>query len=242
MHFLADTLPITFLSCGLSFLVPWASRAEIQKSLPKRFKNFKNIKVIIDCCEFYIQTPLIPESQKTTWSNYKHYNAVTLLVGITFIPPLWTGSSSEKEMVRNSGLIDCLKEGDAVMADKGFLVRDLLVFKKIQLISPAYCRRPRLPSKVVIYTQRVAALRSHDQRSILKLKKFRILSGVTAAFETNVGSHCVCLCINGKTADKVSQVLTTLLTPLQSQKNLFYSNVYYLPLMEIGVMVLLVIL
>ena len=81
-------------------------------------------------------------------------------------------------MVRNSGLIDCLEEKDAVMADKGFLVRDLLAFKKIQLISPAYCQGPRLSSKAVTHTRRVAALRSHVERSILKLKHFRILSGV----------------------------------------------------------------
>ena len=74
VHFLADTFGIsggqlsriyntwiTFLSCELSFLVPWPSRAEIQKALPKRLENFKNIRVIIDCCEFYIHTPLIPE-------------------------------------------------------------------------------------------------------------------------------------------------------------------------------------
>ena len=197
VHFLADTFGIsggqvsrvyntwiTFLSAELSFLVPWPSRAAIQKVLPKRFKKFKNIRVIIDCCEFYIQKPLIPESQKTTWSSYKHYNTAKLLVGITptgvisFIPPLWTGSTSDKEMVRSSGLVNYLEEGDAVMADKGFLVRDLLAFKKIKLISPAYCRGPRLSSKAVTHTRRVAALRSHVERSILKLKHFRFLSGV----------------------------------------------------------------
>ena len=197
VHFLADTFGIsggqvsriyntwiTFLSSELSFLVPWPSRAEIQKVLPERFKKFKNIRVIIDCCEFYIQKPSIPESQKTTWSSYKHYNTVKLLVGITptgvisFIPPLWTGSTSDKEMVKSSGLVNYLEEGDAVMADKGFLVRDLLAFKKIQLISPAYCRGPRLSSNAVTHTRRVAALRSHVERSILKLKHFRILSGV----------------------------------------------------------------
>ena len=71
-----------------------------------------------------------------------------------------------------------LEEGDAVMADKGFLVRDLLAFEKIQLVSPAYCRGPRLSSKAVTHTRRVAALRFHVERSILKLKHFRILSGV----------------------------------------------------------------
>jgi hypothetical protein len=85
VHFLADTFGISvsqvsriyntwiiFLSEELSFLVPW----------PKQFQRIPNIRVIIDCCEFYIQKPLIPESQQTTWSSYKHCNTVKLLVGI----------------------------------------------------------------------------------------------------------------------------------------------------------------
>ncbi len=195
--FLADTFAIStsqvsriyntwviFLSNELSFLVPWPSKAEIQAKLPKRFKKFKNLRIIIDCAEFFIQKPKIPESQKVTWSSYKHWNTAKLLVGITptgvisFIPPLWTGSVSDKEIVRNSGLVNILEEGDAVMADKGFLVRDLLVMKKVSLISPAYCRGPRLSSRGVTHTRRVASLRSHVERMILKLKQFRILSGV----------------------------------------------------------------
>ena len=42
---------------------------------------------------------------------------------IFFYSPLWTGSTTDKEIVKNSGLLDCLEEGDAVIADKGFLVR-----------------------------------------------------------------------------------------------------------------------
>ena len=44
-----------------------------------------------------------------------------------------------------------LQEGDGVMANRGFLVRDLLVTKKVHLICPAYCKGPRLSVKGVIY-------------------------------------------------------------------------------------------
>ena len=171
---------ITFLSQELSFLVPWPSRSELKKSLPKRFKGKENVRIIIDCLELFIQKPKIPSSQKITWSSYKHWNTAKLLVGITpsFIPPLWTGSVSDKEIVRQSGLLNLLEEGDAVMADKGFLVRDILAFKKVHLVSPAYCRGARLPAKGTTHTRRVASLRTHVERNILKLKQFRILSGV----------------------------------------------------------------
>ena len=96
VHFLADTFGITaghvsrvyntwitFLSCELSFLVSWPGRQQIRKCLPKCFKKFKDVRIIIDCCEFYIQKPTIPESQKSTWSSYKHHDTVKLLVGVT---------------------------------------------------------------------------------------------------------------------------------------------------------------
>ena len=175
---------ITFLSQELSFLVPWPSKSEVKKCLPKRFKRFENVRIIIDCLELFIQKPNIPSSQKITWSSYKHWNTAKLLVGITptgvisFIPPLWTGSISDKEIVKQSGLVNLLEEGDAVMADKGFLIRDILAFKKVKLVSPTYCRGPRLTAKGTTHTRRVASLRTHVERNILKLKQFRILSGV----------------------------------------------------------------
>ena len=106
VKFLADTLGInpsqvsgiyntyeTFLSQELSFLAP-RPRSELRKSLSKRFKNFKNVRIIIDCQELFIQKPKVPASQKMTWSSYKHWSTAKLLVGITpagvvsFIPPL----------------------------------------------------------------------------------------------------------------------------------------------------------
>ena len=59
---------------------------------------------------------------------------------VSFITPLWIGSISDKEIVRQSGLLDLLEEGDAVMTDKGFVIQDLLTFKKVHLISPPHCQ------------------------------------------------------------------------------------------------------
>ena len=80
--------------------------------------------------------------------------------------------------MRQSGLLDLLEEGDAVIADKGIVIRDLLTFKKVHLVSPAYCRGPCLSAKGTTHTLRVASLRTHVERNIFKLKQFRILSGV----------------------------------------------------------------
>ena len=152
----------------------------MKKCLPKRFKKFENVRIIIDGLELFIQKPNIPSSQKITWSSYNHWKTAKFFVGITptgvisFIPPLWTGSISDKEIVKRSGLVNLLEEG----ADKGFLIRDILAFKKVKLVSPAYCRGPRLTAKGTTHTRRVASLRTHVERNILKMKQFRILSGV----------------------------------------------------------------
>ena len=76
---------IIFLSQELPLLVPWPSRSELQKCLPKRLKKFKNVRVIIYCLELFIQKPKVPSSQKITWSNYKHWNTAELLVAITLV-------------------------------------------------------------------------------------------------------------------------------------------------------------
>lgn len=105
-----------------------------------------------------------------------------------------TGSISDKEIVKQSGLVNLLEEGDAVMADKGFLIRDILAFKKVKLVSPAYCRGPRLTAKGTTHTRRVASLRTHVERNILKLKQFRILSGVIALLLKPVLDRIVFVC------------------------------------------------
>jgi hypothetical protein len=213
VYFLADTFGISsgqvsriyttwiiFLSEELYFLVPWPTQDEIRKARPKRYKKYPNLRVIIDCVELYIQKPKLPSSQKITWSNYKHRNTAKLLIGITpngiisFVPPLWTGMISDKEIVKATGLINNLQEGDAVMADKGFLIRDLLTFKKIELISPAFCRGPRLSARGTTHTRRIASLRSHVERYILKVKQFRILSGVIPLLLKPMLDRIVFLC------------------------------------------------
>ena len=95
---------------------------------------------------------------------------------------MWAGTIYDKDIVRNSGLLDMLEERDAVIAYKGFLIRDLLSFKKVHLISPAYCRGVRLSARGTTHTRRVAFLHSQVDRNILKLKQFRILSGVIKNF------------------------------------------------------------
>ena len=56
---------------------------------------------------------------------------------LNFVSKLYTGSISDKEIVRQSGFLDFIMPGDAIMANKGFNIQDLLAIKGAALIAPS---------------------------------------------------------------------------------------------------------
>ncbi|KAG5865771.1 hypothetical protein JTB14_004148 [Gonioctena quinquepunctata] len=70
--------------------------------------------------------------QKVTYSSYKHRNTWKGLIGvapngvITYISGLYPGSTSDKKIVQHCGILDQLAAGDLILADKDFLIRDIL--------------------------------------------------------------------------------------------------------------------
>ena len=45
---------------------------------------------------------------------------------ICFLSPLFEGLVSDKQLVQESCLLEKLNEGDEIMADKGFVIQDML--------------------------------------------------------------------------------------------------------------------
>lgn len=95
------------------------SKEKNKNCLPNAFKSFTNCRIIIDCTEIY--TAVSRQSmntQKDTYSNYKHRNTWKALVGIapngvvTFVSSLFPGSTSDKMVTLNSGLLEKLLPGD----------------------------------------------------------------------------------------------------------------------------------
>ncbi|CAH3136714.1 unnamed protein product [Porites lobata] len=120
------------------------------------------------------------------------------LVGITptgyfsFVSKLWTGNVSDRYITERSGLLDKLEEGDSVMADKGFNIRDLLTRKKVALNIPPLCKgtfpikgangvgvEEATFKKAVKSTRTIASVQIHVERAIGRLKDFRILQGTS---------------------------------------------------------------
>lgn len=122
--------------------------ALIQKLSPKQHLKNSNtnpgqdIRDVIDGTELFIQTLYDLNAQYFTYSDYKHHNTVKYLVGIspagfiTFVSCAYPGRISDPELVKACGYLNCLEPGDYVMADKGFLIRELLNIQLCDLIIP----------------------------------------------------------------------------------------------------------
>ncbi|XP_061186814.1 uncharacterized protein LOC133194932 [Saccostrea echinata] len=148
--------------------------------------------------------PSLPSSQRVTWSNYKHHNTLKALISIsptgsfTFISKLFTGSISDRRIVEESGYLEYLEHGDDIMADRGFLIRDLLARRSCTLNIPPYSMGRQLSSRAVTKTRRIASARIHVERAIGRLKTFKILQRTMPLrlhplFDQVLGV-CACIC------------------------------------------------
>jgi len=158
------------------------SRHKNQTCLPNCFKPFLNCRIIIDCTEIY--TSVSRQSmniQRDTYSNYKHRNTWKILLGIspngviTFVSSLFPGSTSDKIITLKSGLLDQLVPGDLILADKGFLIRDILP-PGVSLNLPPFLDTPQFTPEQVLQTEAIAKARIHVERAIQRIKCYSILN------------------------------------------------------------------
>lgn len=152
--------------------------------MPKEFAEFPTTRIIIDCTEIFVEVPSAMLAQSQTCFNYKHHNTYKVLVAVapignvTFVSDLWGDSVSDKEITKQSGLIDMLESGDNVMVDRGFEIQDILP-NDITLNIPPFKRdKQHLTPEAVEKTMNIASVRIHVERAIGRIKNYHILDGV----------------------------------------------------------------
>ena len=167
--------------------------------MPSQFKHqYPNTCIIIDATEVYIQWPSDPHAQQLTFSSYKNHNTAKALAGITpsgafsFISPLYGGSISDRELFLRSGLLDKLEVGNAIMADKGFNIADLLESKGVTLNIPLRKNAEQFDDTELVETRRIASLRIHIERAFSRVKAFKALH-MGKAFLTFLARFPLCL-------------------------------------------------
>lgn len=161
----------------------WLSRRKINKLMPPCFRKwYPTTRIVIDCTEFYINTPSSLARQSATWSEYKSHNTVKCLIGIaphghiTLVSSVFEGAISDRAITEESGLLNMLERGDSVMADKGFDIQDLLITHGVKLNIPPFKRKDeQMCPEDLATTKKIAAVRIHVERKMQRIKCFRII-------------------------------------------------------------------
>ncbi|XP_050315255.1 uncharacterized protein LOC126749581 [Anthonomus grandis grandis] len=167
------------------------SRQRNQACLPIAFTNFRNCRIILDCTEIYSAVPASMENQRLTYSSYKHRNTWKILVGvapngvITFASKAFPGSTSDKKIIEESRVLDQMVAGDLILADKGFLIKDLLP-AGVSLNIPPFLTTAQLIESQVYETQQIAKARIHVERAIRRIKCYNILQQVPSYYISQI--------------------------------------------------------
>lgn len=93
---------------------------------------------------------------------------------VSFLSDLYTGSISDKELTKSSGLYKFLCHGDDVMADKGFDIKDDLAKYGVTLNIPAFLKGKIQFSRQTEHNKKIANLRIHVERAIERIKNWHI--------------------------------------------------------------------
>ena len=152
--------------------------------MPKCFAKYPNTIGIIDCTEGGIEKPSLAKAQAQTYSSYKSKNTWKKLLcivpcgTISFVSKAYGGSASDRFITENCGILNHLKPGDSIMADKGFNIGDLIVGKCANLVIPPFLKdKVHFSRRNCTRTSSIAKARIHVERAIARIKDFRILNG-----------------------------------------------------------------
>lgn len=175
------------MAARLAPLISWPDRERLWRTMPMSFQYAfgKQVTVIIDCFEVFIERPTNLLARAQTFSNYKHHNTIKILIGITpqgtvcFVSEAWGGRTSDKYLTENCGFLENLLPGDMVMADRGFTICESVGLKQAKLVIPAFTKgKSQLDPVDVERTRGIANVRIHVERIIgLLRRKYTILEG-----------------------------------------------------------------
>ncbi len=180
------------------------SRQKNRESMPASFvPSASNCRIIIDCTDIQVAAPKEMDKAKMTYSAYRGMYSFKVLIGvapngvITFCSSLFPGSVSDKAITLQSGLLDHLKAGDMVMADKGFLISDI-VPEGVSVNIPPFLNNGKFTESEVRATREVARNRIHVERANARIKDFKILQVIPSHLRSsaNVLVQLCCALVN----------------------------------------------
>ncbi|XP_049518624.1 uncharacterized protein LOC125943379 [Dermacentor silvarum] len=163
------------------YLVFWLARETIRRTMPSIFEDYPLATCIINCYEIFAEKPGNLLRRNQTYSHYKSHNTAKVLHVIApngfvmFISKPYGGRASDRFITLDSDFTRFLAPGDEILADRGFTIGDCLPMG-VNLRLPSFSKgRQQISGPELVKSRRLARLRIHVERSIRRLKCFRIL-------------------------------------------------------------------
>nr|XP_047137441.1 uncharacterized protein LOC105845924 [Hydra vulgaris] len=160
-----------------------------------------NVEGIIDCTEQKIQKPSNAKAQYQTFSTYKSCNTLKKLVVTTktgsfsFISKAYGGQASDRHITEDCNVINMFSEGSVCLADKGFNIQELLLKKKVVLVCPPFKKKGlHFTRTKVLSAKEIARSRVHVERSIRRLKEFKICKNELSLTMLNLIDYIYIIC------------------------------------------------
>ena len=96
----------------------FVKKNDISRPLPKHFRCqlLRNVRVVIDCTEIFVESSTNYRQQGNIFSNYKHHATIKILIGVSpsgaaiFVSDGFEGSISDKAITQDSGFLDFIEE------------------------------------------------------------------------------------------------------------------------------------
>ncbi|XP_016323995.1 uncharacterized protein LOC107674526 [Sinocyclocheilus anshuiensis] len=187
-----------FLYAILGSVRIWMSEETVKAHIPKEFQDYPDTHVVIDCIELRCQAP----SSLLLQGEGSHCTYLGLIGmaphgAVTFVSSVYPGSVSDKELLKQSGIVSLLKPEMAIMVNKGFFIDDCVPCK---VYRPAYLlKKEQMPADEVRETQSIARLRVHIERLIGRVMQHKLLETVMPLSDTGTINQLytvACLLIN----------------------------------------------
>uniref|UniRef100_A0A8C6SR38 Transposase n=1 Tax=Neogobius melanostomus TaxID=47308 RepID=A0A8C6SR38_9GOBI len=176
---------VSSLHTVMTHAIAWPERDAVAKTLTQPFRDAFGDKavVIVDVFEIVTEKPPTAEAQARTLSTRKHAHTVKYLVAVTpkgatcFLSRGFGGSSRDKELLLESGLLGRLRPGDVVLAYKGF---DLQPGVGMLCAEVRHWDNgdPQLVARDAKKVKKISHLRSDVKRALGSwCQKYKLLSG-----------------------------------------------------------------
>ena len=172
---------VPLLSAQLKGLIKWPQTTLGPTDPP--YNVLPNSVGIIDGTEIFIQHPSNLTTQKSSYSDYKSHTTVKYLVAIDtftgvfiFVSPGFSGSSSDRFTIQHSGILDELKPGQRILANKGYNARDLFAHKRCFLTIPSFLSDGRLSTEDAMQSRTIASVRIRVENAIKKMKEYKVFT------------------------------------------------------------------